>query len=95
MDDIRKYALIGARVRLSELESLVKETKEMIRLLQRATEPTAPTKVKTKGKRRMHTDDFKDKVVEETKSRGIAATANKHSLARSLVGKWVKNAKAR
>ncbi len=43
----------------------------------------------TKRTRRKHSDAYKAKVVAEAQVKGIAVTAKKHTLARSLVDKWV------
>jgi DNA invertase Pin-like site-specific DNA recombinase len=94
--DIRSLALIGARARLAELEAAVRETKDMIRLLQQAgpEKPKAKDGRRKKAVRRQHSPEFKAKVVAETKSTGsISSTAKKYKLSRSLVDKWISKGK--
>lgn len=90
-DHLRAFALIGARVKLTDLEQQVKETKELIRLLSKAKH--LRHNGRAKGKRRKHSDAFKAKVVIEAKAQGIAKTARKYALSRSMVDKWVARAK--
>ncbi len=93
---IRELALLGARTRLAELEQQVKETKELIQLLQglpvTKDKPLAVNGRK-KGKRRKHSDAFKTKVVEEAVRLGIGDTSRKYELSRSMVDKWVSKTK--
>jgi DNA invertase Pin-like site-specific DNA recombinase len=93
--DIRSLALIGARARLAELEAAVRETKDMIRLLQQAgPEKTKAKNGRRKGARRTHSPEFKAKVVNEARSSGsISNTAKKYKLSRSLLDKWISKGK--
>jgi DNA invertase Pin-like site-specific DNA recombinase len=95
--DIRSLALIGARARLAELEAAVRETKDMIRLLQQAgpEKPKSKDGRRKKTVRRKHDPEFKTKVVAEARTGGITGTARKYHLSRSLVDKWIAKGKGR
>lgn len=98
-DFLRTLALIGARARLTVLESEVAEMKSTIKLLQGAGTTSTATKKKVpkngrrKAKRRQHSPEFKAQVVAESKTGSITKTAKQYHLSRSLVDKWVAKSK--
>ncbi len=87
-DPLREFALIGAKVRLAELELKVQETKNLIRLLSNRKSNKKAVRL-----RRSHSPEFKLKVVSEARKTSASEVAKKYDLSRSLVDKWASKVK--
>lgn len=82
-DTVRSLALLGAKVRLSELEQLVKDTRDVIKALQ-ASGSTRP------GTRKRYTDKFKAKVVAAAKDSTVSEAAEKYKVHTNQIYKWMR-----
>lgn len=81
---VRDLALLGARVRLAELEQRLQETKDVIKALQ-----GKPNTTRTRT-RRSYSDKFKAKVIADARSSSVRESAEKHRVRTNQVYKWLR-----
>ena len=94
-DTLRKLALLGAQLKMRDLQREVDDIRTLIKQLGAASSSTKhrPLKVEKKH-RRKHSPEFKAMVAKEVRaSNNASEVAKKHKLSASLVRTWVEKAK--